>query len=184
MSESTHLVTAEELGRLPDDGYRYELVEGRLVRMSPVNFDHGRIVMQIGFLLNSHLEQHPVGVIGAEIGFKLATNPDTVRGPDVAFMRNERVPSSAGRRGFVKGPPDVAIEVLSPDDDRTREVHAKTEEYLAKGVLLVLVVDPRRQIATISRPGADAVVLESNTDVVDLSDVISGFRCQLREIFS
>ena len=50
MSENTQLVTAEELARLPDDGYRYELVEGRLVRMSPVNFDHGRIVLQIGFL--------------------------------------------------------------------------------------------------------------------------------------
>ena len=141
MSENTQLVTAEELARLPDDGYRYELVEGRLVRMSPVNFDHGRIVMRIGFLLSSHLKQHPVGVVGAEIGFKLAANPDTVRGPDIAFVRSERVPSPTGRRGFFKGPPDVAIEVLSPDD-RTSEVHAKTEEYLAKGVLLVLVVDP------------------------------------------
>jgi Uma2 family endonuclease len=183
MSENTPLVTAEELARLPDDGYRYELVEGRLVRMSPVNFDHGRIVMQIGFLLNSHLKQHPVGVVGAEIGFKLAANPDTVRGPDIAFVRNERVPSSTGRRGFVKGPPDIAIEVLSPDD-RPNEVDAKTEEYLAKGVLLVVVVDPRRQIATVSRPGADKVILESKTDVIDLSDVVSGFRCQLREFFS
>jgi Uma2 family endonuclease len=183
MSKNTQLVTAEELARLPDDGYRYELVEGRLVRMSPVNFDHGRTVLQIGFLLSSHLKQHPVGVVGAEIGFKLAANPDTVRGPDIAFVRNERVPSSAGRRGFVQGPPDIAIEVLSPDD-RPSEVDAKTEEYLAKGVLLVVVVDPRRQIAIVSRPGADKVILESATDVVDLSDVVSGFRCQLREFFS
>jgi Uma2 family endonuclease len=182
MSESTHLVTAEELARLPDDGYRYELVDGRLVRMSPVNFDHGRIVMQIGFLLNSHLKQHPVGVIGAEIGFKLATNPDTVRGPDIAFVRNERVPSSAERRGFVKGPPDVAIEVLSPDD-RTREVHAKIEEYLAKGVLLVVVVHPDDKIVEIFRPGVLKITLASPTDVLDLGDVIPGFRCQLREIF-
>ena len=115
MSENTQLVTAEELARLPDDGYRYELVEGRLVRMSPVNFDHGRIVLRIGFLLSRHLEQHPVGVVGAAIGFKLAADPDTVRGPDIAFVRNERVPSSTGRRGVVKGPPDMAIEVLSPD---------------------------------------------------------------------
>jgi Uma2 family endonuclease len=182
MSENTQLVTAEELARLPDDGYRYELVEGRLVRMSPVNFDHGRIVMQIGFLLSSHLKQHPVGVVGAEIGFKLAANPDTVRGPDIAFVRTERVPSTGGR-GFFKGPPDLAIEVMSPDD-RASELNAKTDEYLARGVLLVLVVDPHRQMATISRPGADRVILESETDVIDLSDIISGFRCQLREIFS
>jgi Uma2 family endonuclease len=91
MSDITPLVTAEELQRLPDDGYRYELVGGRLIRMSPVNFDHGRVVMRIGFLLSRHLEQLPVGVIGTEIGFKLASNPDTVRGPDIAFVRNGRV---------------------------------------------------------------------------------------------
>jgi Uma2 family endonuclease len=182
MSESTHLVTAEELARLPDDGYRYELVEGRLVRMSPVNFDHGRIVMQIGFLLNSHLKQHPIGVIGAEIGFELATNPDTVRGPDIAFVRNERVPSSGGRRGFVKGPPDMAIEVLSPDD-RTREVREKVEEYLAKGVLLVVVVHPDDRSVEIFRPGVAKITLASKTDVLDLGDVVTGFRCPLHEIF-
>jgi len=181
MSETPQLVTAEDLARLPDDGYRYELVEGRLVRTSPVTFDHGRIVMRIGFLLSHHLEQHPVGVVGAEIGFKLAANPDTVRGPDIAFVRSERVPPTGGR-GFFKGPPDVAIEVLSPDD-RTSEMHAKTEEYLAKGVLLVVVVDPDDQSVTVFRPRAVEVTLESETDVLDLSDVIPGFRCQLREIF-
>jgi Uma2 family endonuclease len=76
----------------------------------------------------------------------------------------------------------MAIEVLSPDD-RPSEVDAKTEEYLAKGVLLVVVVDPHRQIATVSRPGAYKVILESETDVLDLSDVIPGFHCQLRELF-
>lgn len=181
MFESPQLVTAEELARLPDDGYRYELVEGRLVRMSPVTLHHGRIVMRIGFLLSRHLEQHPVGVIGAEVGFTLATNPDTVRGPDVAFIRSARVPKTGGR-GFFKGAPDLAIEVLSPDD-RAREVKAKIEEYLAKGVRIVVVVDPSDQTATVFRHGAAKVMLESQTDVLDLSDVISGFRCQLREIF-
>jgi Uma2 family endonuclease len=182
MPESTHLVTAEELARLPDDGYRYELVEGRLVRMSPVNLDHGRIVLQIGFLLNSHLKRNPVGIVGAEVGFKLATNPDTVRGPDIAFVRSERVPSAAARRGFFKGAPDVAIEVLSPDD-RAGEVKAKIEEYLTKGVLLVMVVDPDNRTVELFRGTAAKVTLESESDLVDLSDVISGFRCQLHEIF-
>jgi Uma2 family endonuclease len=73
--------------------------------------------------------------------------------------------------------------VLSPDD-RTSEVHAKTEEYLAKGVLLVVVVDPVDNCVTVFRPRAVEITLESQTDVLDLSDVIPGFRCQLREIFS
>lgn len=181
MPESTHLVTAEELARLPDDGYRYELVEGRLIRMSPVNFDHGRIVMRMGFLLNRHLEQHPSGVVGAEIGFVLASNPDTVRGPDIAFVRNDRVPSRGGR-GYVKGAPDLVIEVLSPDD-RPRETREKIDGYLAKNVSLVVVIDPAAGTANMFRPGTTAVTLTSETDVLDLSDVIPGFRCQLGEIF-
>ena len=128
----TRLVTAEELERFPDDDYRYELVEGRLIRMSPVNFDHGRVVMRLGFLLSRHLEQHPVGVIGTEIGFKLASNPDTVRGPDIAFLKNERVPSR-GTRGFFTGAPDLVIEVLSPED-RPGEMRQKIDGYLARGV--------------------------------------------------
>jgi Uma2 family endonuclease len=181
MFESTRLVTAEELARLPDDGYRYELVEGRLIRMSPVSFDHGRIVVRIGFLLSRHLEQQPVGVIGADIGFKLASNPDTVRGPDIAFIKNERVPSPGGR-GFFKGAPDLVIEVLSPDD-RPGETGAKIEGYLARGVSLVVVVDPDDRTATMFRPKVAKMTLTSETDVLDLSDVIAGFRCQLREIF-
>jgi Uma2 family endonuclease len=181
MFESTDLVTAEELARLPDDGCRYELVEGRLIRMSPVTFDHGRIVMRMGFLLNRHLEQHPVGVIGAEIGFKLASNPDTVRGPDIAFIRNERVPSR-GKHGYVKGAPDLVIEVLSPDD-RPRDTREKIEAYLGKGVPLVVVLDPDKRTARTFRPGLSSIALRSQSDVLNLSDVIAGFRCQLRDIF-
>ena len=181
MVESPDLVTAEELARLPDDGYRYELVEGRLVRMSPVTFEHGRVVFRIGFLLNRHLEQQPSGVIGTEIGFKLASNPDTVRGPDIAFVKNERVPSR-GQRGYFKGAPDLAIEVLSPED-RPGETREKIDGYLERGVSLIVVIDPGDKSATIFRPGAARVRLTSGTDVVDLSDVIPGFSCQLRDIF-
>jgi Uma2 family endonuclease len=181
MPESTRLVTAEELARLPDDGYRYELVGGRLIRTSPVSFDHGRVVMRMGFLLSRHLEEHPIGVIGTEIGFKLASNPDTVRGPDIAFLKNERVPSR-DKRGFFKGAPDLVIEVLSPED-RPGETREKIEGYLAQGVPFVVVIDPDDKTATTFRPGTASAALRSESDVLDLSDVIPGFRCQLREIF-
>ena len=181
MFESTGLVTAEELARLPDDGYRYELVEGRLIRMSPVTFDHGRIVMQLGARLYRHLERAPSGVVVTDVGFTLASNPDTVRGPDIAFLRNERVPAR-GKRGFVKGAPDLVIEVLSPED-RPGETRTKVEGYLARGVTLVAVIDPDDKTATVFRSGAARVKLESETDILDLGDVIPGFSCQLREIF-
>ena len=180
MSEITPLVTAEELARLPDDGYRYELVEGRLIRMSPVSFEHGRVVMRLGLLLGRHLEQHPVGTIGADVGFKLASNPDTVRGPDIAFVRRDRVPTSG--RGFFTGAPDLVIEVLSPDD-RSGAVRAKTEQYLATGVPVVVIVDPEERTARTFRSGLPPVALSSPNDVLDLSDAITGFRCPLHEIF-
>jgi Uma2 family endonuclease len=181
MFESTGLVTAEELARLPDDGYRYELVEGRLIRMSPVSFDHGRIVMQLGARLHNHLQSHPSGVVVTDVGFTLASNPDTVRGPDIAFLKSARVPSPGGR-GFFNGAPDLVIEVLSPED-RPGETQTKVEGYLARGVPLVVVIDPDDKTATIFRTGAAKVRLESDTDVLDLGAIISGFRCQLREIF-
>jgi Uma2 family endonuclease len=181
MFESTGLVTAEELARLPDDGYRYELVEGRLVRMSPVSFEHGRIVLQLGARLHRHLQSAPSGIVVTDVGFTLASNPDTVRGPDIAFLRNERVPAR-GKRGFVKGAPDLAIEVLSPED-RPRELRENVDGYLARGVPLVVVIDPNKKTATTFRPDTPSVTLKSESDVLDLSDVIPGFSCQLREIF-
>lgn len=182
MSETTRLVTAEELERLPDDPVnRFELVEGRLVRMSPVSFDHGRIVVRLLFLLQRHLNDTPVGVVVADVGFKLATNPDTVRGPDIAFLRNDRLPSR-GARGFLKEPPDAVFEVLSPGD-RPSEIRRKTTEYLEKGVSMVVVVDPEQSTVTLSRPAAPPTTLRTGNDLLDLSDVIPGFQCDVREIF-
>jgi Uma2 family endonuclease len=182
MSEIARLVTAEEFERMPEDDLdRYELVEGRLVRMSPVSFDHGRIVAQLLFILQSHLKQSPSGVVLTDVGFKLATNPDTVRGPDIAFLRSDRLPPK-GMRGFVKEPPDAVIEVLSPDD-RPSEMRRKTAEYLDKGVPLVVVVDPKDAKVTLFRPASEPLILRQQNAVLDLSDVIPGFRCTLREVF-
>jgi Uma2 family endonuclease len=181
MSEM-RLVTAEELERMPNtDEYRYELVEGRLIRMTPVTFDHGRIVARLLFLLQRHLQDMPVGVVATEVGFKLASNPDTVRGPDIAFLRNDHLPTR-GTRGFLKDPPDAVLEVLS-SDDRPSEMRRKIAEYLAKGVVVVIVVDPGKRTVTAYRPAASPVILREEEDVFDLSDVLPGFHCRLREIF-
>ena len=181
MSE-TRLVTSEELERMPDDPLnRYELVEGRLVRMSPVSFDHGRIVTRLSFLLSRHLNDTPSGVVVADVGFRLASNPDTVRGPDIAFLRNDRLPSR-GTRGFLKSPPDVVFEVLSPDD-RPSEMRRKIGEYLAKGVAIVVVVDPRKKAVTSYRPAGSPAMLRAADNLLDLGDEIPGFHCRVREIF-
>lgn len=180
MSEPTRLVTADELERFPDDDYRYELVDGRLIRMSPVGYQHGVVVTRVAGLLDRHVQSRHLGAVVIEVGFTLANNPDTVRGPDIAFIRRDRIPTPAPT-GFWKGPPDLAVEVLSPDD-RASEVHGKIAQYLARGVKAVVVIDPGARSIGVSRRG-EAVTLTRPEERLDLTDVIPGFRCGVAEVF-
>ena len=167
---------------MPDDPRdRYELLEGRLIRMSPVGFDHGRTVTRLLFLLEHHLQDTRDGIVVTEVGFELASNPDTVFGPDVAFVRSDRVPAR-GARGFVKGPPDAVLEVLSPDD-RPSETRRKIAEYLKNGVTMVVVIDPEETSVTTFRRSGPSATLRDENDRLDLGEVIPGFQCSLKQIF-
>jgi Uma2 family endonuclease len=174
-------LTAEELEKFPRDDRRYELVRGRLVlHMTPVAFPHGVVVARVCFLLSQYLQNNKLGVAVTELGCKLTSSPDTVRAPDVAFIRRERIPSNPPK-GFWKGAPDLAIEVLSPDD-RPTEVREKIAEYLAHGVSLVVVIDPDpRTAATFHASGRQATLEEHER--LDLGDVMPGVGCVVREIF-
>jgi Uma2 family endonuclease len=174
------LLTAEDLARFPPDDHRYELVEGRVIAMSPVSFDHGRIVIQFGAILGQHVRRLKLGAVVTEVGFKLASDPDTVRAPDLAFLRQDRIHDPA-QRGFWNGAPDLAVEVLSPED-RAGEVLSKVDEYLLSGVPVVLVIDPDAESVAIYRSSRPPVVLQE-TGVLDLDDVLPGFQCTLPEIF-
>lgn len=180
MSDGVPLVTAEELERFPDDDFRYELVQGRVIRMSPVGYQHGGIVMQFGARLTQHVRARKLGSVVTEVGFKLASNPDTVRAPDLAFLKRERIPTPVPR-GFWRGVPDLAVEVLSPDDTPA-EIGTKVDEYLAHDVPVVVVIDPDAETATTYRGREPAEVLGVD-DELDLSEVVDGFRCRVREIF-
>jgi Uma2 family endonuclease len=136
----------------------------------------------LGHLLKSHLEKRPEGVAVVEAGFTLARNPDTVRGPDVAFIRQDRMPPPSRRRGFPAMAPDAVFEVLSPDD-RPGELRKKIAQYLSSGVGLVTVVDPDDQTVVVHRSSAQPVTLRDGNDVVDFGDVIPGFTCRVSDIF-
>lgn len=181
MSATDRLVTAEEFEQMPTHE-RCELVKGRLVPMSLVNIEHGSIVVQVGYLLKHFLRSHPIGTVVCESGFTLARNPDTVRGPDVAFIRSDRMPPPARRRGFPAMAPDAVFEVLSPDD-RHREIRAKIAEYLGSGVQVVVIVDPRDHTVVVHRAGTQPVILGTDGDILDLADAIPGFTCTVSEIF-
>ncbi len=176
-------VTAEELLRMADDGFRYELVRGELRRMTPAGNVHGRVAMNIGTALNNHVKAHDLGTVyAAETGFRLATDPDTVRAPDVAFVSRERVEAVGEVEGYWPGAPDLAVEVVSPDDSHV-EVEEKVFDWLDAGTKMVLAVSPRRRSVTLYRSQSDITIL-TGTDVLDGGDVVPGFQLTLREIFA
>ena len=109
-------VTAEEFSRIPNDDYHYELVEGRVVRVSPPGSRHAVLAMQIAALLHGYVMAHGLGRVMTPAGFTLARNPDTVREPDVAFVRQDHIPKTGVPDGYWPGPPDLAIEVRSSGD--------------------------------------------------------------------
>jgi Uma2 family endonuclease len=118
---------------------------------------------------------------GAETGFKIASDPDTVRAPDLSFVSRERIPEGPARIKFFTGAPDLAVEVLSPGDTR-REVDEKVADWLEAGARAVWVIDPKRRVVTVYGSTADAVRL-SEEEELDGGDVVPGFRCKVSEIF-
>jgi Uma2 family endonuclease len=174
------LVTADELRRLQPSDKRTELVRGRMIVREPAGFRHGDIAMAIALAIGHFLRTHSIGrLLAAETGFVLFTNPDTVRAPDVAFVRHERIPDPIPR-GYARFAPDLAVEVLSADD-RPGEVLEKVTDWLKAGTRLVWVVDPERRIARVYRTsGTDSLLAES--DALDGEDLLPGFKCPLTEV--
>ncbi|HZT60105.1 MAG TPA: Uma2 family endonuclease [Pyrinomonadaceae bacterium] len=182
MSTTLQTFTAEELFTMPKDGFRYELVKGELRKMSPAGSEHGAIIVRITIRLGHYVESNNLGVcFGAETGFKIASDPDTVRAPDLAFISRERIPESGIPKKFWPGAPDLAAEVLSPGDSY-EEVDEKVEDWLAAGTRAVWIVNPRKRSVTIYRSMTDVTRL-SESDELDGGDVVPGFRCKVSEIF-
>src|SRR5690606_33481288 len=128
-----HICTADDLATMPDDGRRYELVNGELQMMSPAGGGHGRIAARLNALLWNHVNAQNLGdVYAAETGFLLSRNPDTVRAPDAAFVSRERAAGLDDTTGYPPIAPDLVAEVISPSD-RFSEVEIKTQAWLEAG---------------------------------------------------
>lgn len=176
------LITAEEYLRMPDeDGFITELVKGRVIRMPPPGPLHGAVTIQVGSLLHQFVKAHGLGVVLAGSGFKLESDPDTVRGPDVSFIRRERIPVSGLPVGYPPGAPDLAVEVLSPSNRRAA-IASKIALYLELGTRLVWVLHPRSRTLTVHKPDRSRVVLAAEDEVTG-EDVLPGFRCPIARFF-
>ena len=182
MATTLQRSTASELFAMPDDGFRYELVKGELRKMSPSGSEHAVIIGRLTMRLGQHIEANDLGLyFGAEAGFKIASDPDTVRAPDVAFVSREHIPEGGVPKNFWSGAPDLAVEVVSPGDTYS-EVEEKVEQWLGAGARAVWVVNPKRRGVTMYRSMTDVTRL-SESDELDGGDVVPGFRCRVSEIF-
>jgi Uma2 family endonuclease len=182
MSLSTTPITAEQLFDMPSDGMRRELVKGELIRMNPAGSEHGVVIAALTVMLGQHVLQHKLGqVFGAETGFVLARDPDTVRAPDIAFVRQERIAVTGIPRAYFPGAPDLAVGGVSPGD-RPSEVEAKVSDWLAHGCLLVWVVDPRNRTVAIHRTLRETQVVNEN-DLLEEPGLFPGWRVNVAKIF-
>jgi Uma2 family endonuclease len=180
---TTHAIatSAEELWSLPDDGQRRELVEGRLRVMAPAGAEHGRVASTANWLLSAQARATGAGVtFGAETGFILGSDPDTVRAPDAAFVRQARAEAVGRTARFWPGAPDFAVEVVSPSDS-FGEVESKALNWLAAGATALLVLDPARRSASVYRGGGDVRVYTDGA--LDLSDAVPGWQVAVADFF-
>jgi hypothetical protein len=134
------------------------------------------VAAEILAALHEHVRANRLGHVVSEVGFVLRRNPDTVRGPDVAFVRAGREPGGDDAQRFFAGAPDVAAEVVSPGDTAW-EVAEKVEEYLAAGTSLVWVVDPKNSLVVVHTPDHVARVLRAG-DTLDGGDVVPASACR------
>ncbi len=182
LSTQSTLLTAEDLCKQSDDGYRYELVKGEIRRTSMTGFEHGILSVIIGSLLDKHIEMHRLGsVCSAGTGFKISQNPDTVRASAGAFVRQSAIEEKGIPKGYWEGAPDLAVEVISPSDTYT-QVAEKVDKWLNTGCAVVWVVNPRRETVEVYRSPEDITVLQGD-DILDGGDVIAGFQCSVKDLF-
>ena len=179
---TTTLMTAEQFMRMPRDGHRYELVAGEVRTTSPPDLIHAIVLSRLDEMLGGFARSHHLGEVGGgDPGFFLARDPDTVRGPDVAFISRERLSANPPAHAFWPGAPDLAVEILSPND-RPREIKEKINGWLQAGVRMVWVVNPDRRTVAVHRPAAEIETLTEDADL-DGQDVLSGFRCRVADLF-
>jgi len=176
-------MTAEELFDYRHEPYQHELVDGILFEMEPPGAEHGIVAMRIGMLLAAHVNAHDLGLAFAgEIGFLLRSNPDTVRAPDAGFISQARIEAAGGiPKGYWPGPPDLAVEVVSPDDRRSK-VEGKALDWLASGTRAVVVLDPPLRTATVYRARDDIRVLTAD-ETLDLGDVVPDWSARVGDLF-
>ena len=175
------LYTASDLERLSEQGFRYELIEGKLCEMSPTGGSHGSATSRLAFHVQYYVYERDLGeCFSSEVGVFLSRNPDTVLAPDFAFIISARVPTDIPP-GYLSIMPDLVFETRSPGDTK-REIEAKMERWIAAGVRLAWDIDPKSHTVTVYQPGVPATTLGVD-DTLAGGDVLPGLSLPVRAIF-
>lgn len=188
MSTTTRLITADELLVMPrrdehGNQCRFELVRGELRTMSLAKPLHGIICSRLTMKLGGFVEENDLGeTFGAETGFLLESDPDTVLGPDVAFVTHERLAAAENFETYFPFAPDLTVEVLSPGNT-VREMNEKVIMYFAAGARAVWVFNPKKKTVAVYTSPTDFHVLNEN-DTLEGGDVLPGFKLELSRLFA
>jgi len=175
------LITADQLLEMPENRWN-ELVAGELREMTPPSCLHASFISRLDRLLGNHVEKHELGaVLAGDPGFVVARDPDTVLGPDIAFISAGHLAAEPLGEGFREGAPDLAVEVLSPGQS-PREGHDKALAWLDAGAALVWLLNPARRTVTVFRSPSDIETLPVGAEL-DGGDLLPGFRCPIAGLF-
>ncbi|HEV8157654.1 MAG TPA: Uma2 family endonuclease, partial [Pyrinomonadaceae bacterium] len=171
----TGLMTADELLMMQNSRWGYELVRGKLKKYMPAGNLHGIIALKIGRIVGNFVEENNLGVVvAAETGFLISHNPDTVRAPDSAFIGKEKLAKYGITEKFFPDAPDLAVEVVSPND-RKKDIEDKVQDYLAAGVNLIWIIYPQKQFVAVHRQSKIVSIL-FETDELEGEEVLPDFR--------
>lgn len=175
------MLTEGDLARLPDDGIRHELRAGLLLAEPRPFPRHAQVQARVIELLAGFARTQALGPVLGDAGFLLAHDPDTVRGPDVSFVRRDRWDAVSDKGRFFPGAPDLAVEILSPSN-RPAEIQGKIADYLGAGARLVWIVDPAERSIHVHGPNFAPRRLGDN-DRLDGADVLPGFSIRVATLF-
>jgi Uma2 family endonuclease len=188
MSTTTRLITADELLVMPHrdergNDCRLELIRGEVKRMSPTGITHGIFCNEVGAEIRDFVNAKDLGVVcGAETGFMVERDPDTVIAADVAFISHERLARVENPDKFGPFAPDIAVEVMSPGNT-TREMEEKVALYIAAGARAVWVFNPKKRTVAVYGSPSDVRVL-GEADTLEGGEVLPGFKLELSKLFA
>ncbi len=170
-------ITDEYLMRLPKDGRKWELVDGRLQEV-PTSGKHDIIVIWLGRLIGPYADDHGM-LTASQAGYRMASG--NLRVPDFAFTRYDRFPNSEVPDGFIEFAPDLAVEIISPSEE-PGDMARKVGEYFASGSKQVWHMFPETKTVTVFRAPLESVTYQPE-DELDLSDILPGFRSRVSGLF-